>query len=371
MEIGIPTRQLERVEPLPAHPKAPSALNQAKKVSQRTANPLEVGIVGLGKMGMIRFHCAQAHPDLQVRAVCDTDAERAGEFPEFRFYTDFHELIQDDLDVVFVCAFNNVAPEAVIQALDRGRHVFCEKPPGRSVEDVERVMEAERSSPGLKLKYGFNHRYHYAIMEAKSMVESGRFGEILWMRGVYGKCGGIEFENSWRNDSQIAGGGILLDQGIHIVDLFRHFCGEFDDVQSLVTTSFWDIPVEDNAFAILRNPRNQIALLHSSATQWKHRFSLEICLQGGYININGILSSTRSYGEESLTFAQRQFEDESFAFGKPREETVFFDRDDSWALEINEFVTAIREGVPVQSGDSHDALKVMKLIEQIYTQGQR
>ena len=344
---------------------------RAASAVQRVPDPLKVGIVGLGKVGMVRSRCVQEHPNLALQAVCDVDPERANAFPGLRFYTDFRQLVEDELDIVFVCAHNNIAPEVVIQALNSGKHVFCEKPPGRCVEDVERIIEAERANPGPKLKFGFNHRYHYAIMEAKSMVDSGRFGEILWLRGLYGKCGGIQFENSWRNDANIAGGGILLDQGIHMLDLFRYFCGEFAEVQSVVTTSFWDIPVEDNAFAILRNQRNQVAMLHSSATQWKHRFALEICLQGGYINVNGFLTSTRSYGDESLTFARRQFEDESFAFGRPREETIFFDRDDSWALEIADFVTAIREGKPVQSGNSADALKVMQLIEQIYTQGHR
>jgi predicted dehydrogenase len=208
-------------------------------------------------------------------------------------------------------------------------------------------------------------------MEARSMVEGGRFGKILWMRGVYGKCGGIQFENEWRNQSEIAGGGILLDQGIHMLDLCRFFLGDFSDVQSLITTAFWKIPVEDNAFAILRNDDGQVVLLHSSATQWKHRFALEICLEGGYINLNGILSSTRSYGDETVTFAKKQFEDETFAFGKPREETIFFGQDDSWSLEVDDFARTLRENRPVTSGNSEDALKVMQLIDEIYRRGQR
>jgi predicted dehydrogenase len=337
----------------------------------RPGDRLRVGVVGLGKMGMLRSRCIGDHPELELQAVCDVQPGLAKAFPGSRFCTDYRELVRDDLDVVFVCAYNSVAPDVVIQALNSGKHVFCEKPPGRCVEDVERIIAAERAHPGLKLRFGFNHRYHYAIMEAKSMVDSGRFGEILWLRGVYGKCGGIEFKNSWRNVADVAGGGILLDQGIHMLDLFRFLCGDFGEVQSVVTTSFWDIPVEDNAFAVLRNERNQVAMLHSSATQWKHRFLLEICLQGGYININGLLTSTRSYGDESLTFARRQFEDESYAFGRPREETIFFDRDDSWALEIADFVTAIRGGEAARSGNSGDALRVMQLIEQIYRQGRR
>lgn len=340
-----------------------------RDVAELKMRPLKVGIIGLGKMGMLRARLIMEHKDLELKDICDINSERAGELKGLRFHNRFQSLLEQDLDIIFVCTYNNVAPEVVIDALKSGKHVFCEKPPGKSVGDIERIIEAERSHPDLKLKFGFNHRYHYAIMEAKSMVNSGKFGEVLWLRGVYGKCGGIQFENSWRNNSDIAGGGILLDQGIHMLDLFRYFCEDFTDVQSLITTSFWDIPVEDNAFAILRNEKNQVALIHSSATQWKHRFNLEICLEGGYINIGGLLSSTRSYGDETLTFARRQFEDESFAFGKPREETIFFDRDDSWSIEINEFVEAIKKKRPVQSGNSNDAYKVMQLIENIYKNG--
>jgi predicted dehydrogenase len=320
-------------------------------------------------MGALRYNYVNQHPHLELQAVCDVSPEPAQEFPHIAFHTDYRRLLELDLDAIFVCTYNNVAPEVVVQALNAGKHVFCEKPPGVCVADVERIIEAERTHPELKLMFGFNHRNHYAIMEAKSMVASGRFGEILWLRGVYGKCGSIEFENSWRNNSEVAGGGILLDQGIHMLDLFRYFCGDFTDVQSVITTSFWNIPVEDNAFAILRNDKNQVAFLHSSATQWKHRFLLEICLQGGYINVNGLLTSTRSYGDEILTFARRQFEDEAKAFGRPREETIYFDRDDSWELEIKEFVSAIRENKPIHSGNSEDALKVMQLIEQVYLKG--
>jgi predicted dehydrogenase len=338
----------------------------------RDAQPLRVGIIGMGKMGQIRAGVVASRPDLNLCAVCDVDPEKARSYPQAEFYPDYHRLLRADLDIVFVCTYNNVTPNAVTEALDQGKHVFCEKPPGSSVADVERMIAAEKRNPSLKLQFGFNHRYHYAVREAKSVIESERYGKILWMRGVYGKSGGITFENSWRSNAHLAGGGILLDQGIHMLDLFRFLSGgDFTHVQSVITTAFWNIPLEDNAFAILFNEQGQVATIHSSATQWKHRFSLEICLEGGYINLNGILSSTRSYGDESLTYARRQFEDESFAFGKPREETVFFDRDDSWFLEVADFLKAIREQRPILSESSNDALKVMQLIEQIYTTGIR
>jgi predicted dehydrogenase len=340
--------------------------------AQKASGPvgrIRAGIVGLGRVGARRADCIVRHPGMELTAVCDINPAQAAKWPGVRFTTDYQSLVRDDLDAVFVCAYNNLAPDVVVAALEAGKHVFCEKPPGRCVADVERIRAAEAKNPSLKLKFGFNHRYHESIMEAKQIVDSGRFGRVLWLRGVYGKCGNTQFENEWRNDPTIAGGGILLDQGIHMLDLCRFYCGDFDQVKSLVTTSFWKIPFEDNAFAILSNGAGQVAMIHSSATQWKHEFSLEICMEDGYVNLQGILSSTRSYGDERLTFARKQLEDTTRAFGRPREETIIFDTDESWSLEVADFADAIRADRPISSGNSHDALRVMELIASVYNHG--
>ncbi len=332
-------------------------------------SPLRVGIVGMGRVGARRARCVLDHPDLALHAVCDVNDRVRDHWPNARFSADYHDLVADEeIDLIIVCAFNNVAPDVVVNALELGKHVFCEKPPGRSVGDVRRMIDAERANPGLRLKFGFNHRYHYSVLEAKSLIESGRFGKVLWVRGAYGKCGSLQFENEWRSDKDIAGGGILLDQGIHMLDLCRVFCGDFNQVKSVVTTSHWNIPCEDNAFAILSNDAGQIASIHSSATQWKHKFEIEVCLEEGYLVLDGILSSTRSYGDEKMTFARKQFEDTTKAFGRPREETIVFDTDDSWRLEIDDFARCIRSDEPVTDGNSHDALRVMELIEMIYAE---
>jgi predicted dehydrogenase len=343
----------------------PTAADTVKNSGER----IRTGIVGLGRVGARRAECVLRHPAMELRAICDINPQQAVKWPGINFTTDYQMLVRDDLDAVFVCTYNNFAPDVVVAALNAGKHVFCEKPPGRSVADVDRIAAAEQASAGRKLKFGFNHRYHGSIMEAKQIVESGRYGRVLWLRGVYGKCGSIQFENEWRNDRNIAGGGILLDQGIHMLDLCRFYCGDFDQVKSLVTTSFWKIPFEDNAFAILSNRAGQVAMIHSSATQWKHEFSLEICMEDGYVNLQGILSSTRSYGDERLTFARKQLEDTTRAFGRPREETIIFDTDDSWSLEVADFADAIRQDRPITSGNSHDALRVMELIETVYGNG--
>jgi len=330
---------------------------------------LKAAIVGMGKMGRIRKKVMDAHPGFEVIAICDQDEGLKNEFHNLQFYTRWKNLLLSDLDVIVVCTYNNVAPDIVCASLNKGLHVFCEKPPGRSVADVERIITVKQSIKDCILKYGFNHRFHYSVMEAKSIIDSGRFGSVLCARGTYGKAGGLGFEKNWRLNKELAGGGILLDQGIHMLDLMRYLVGDFIQVKSFVENLYWQAPLEDNAFVIMKTADGKMAMVHSSATQWKHKFSLDIFLEDGYLSINGILTSTRSYGDESITFAKKQFEDESYAFGRPREETIYFDYDDSWKLELDEFFDCITGKKDELQGNVDDALKVMRLIEDIYREG--
>jgi predicted dehydrogenase len=329
------------------------------------SRPLRIGIVGLGKMGRIRAGEIAARDDAVLAAAADPDPARFEGFDQLERHAEAQGVIDSDVEAVFVCTPNRFSAPAAIAALDAGKHVFCEKPPGRTVQDVRDIIAAEKRNPGLKLRFGFNHRMHAGILEAKRIVDSGRLGGILWLRGIYGKCGGEDFEKSWRSRKAICGGGILLDQGIHMLDLFRLFCGDFVEVKSMVSTAYWDIQVEDNAFALLRDARGRVAMLHSSSTQWKHRFNLEIFMDDGYLSVNGILSSTRSYGDETITVARKQL-GRSFALGKPREEVIFFDTDPSWRLEIDDFIDCIANDKPVLNGSSDDALKAMELVYAIY-----
>lgn len=326
---------------------------------------LKVGIIGLGKMGQIRYNEFSEHPGTVVTHGSDPDESQFAHFPGVECSTESDSVINSDVEIIVVATPNKFTPSFISQALDAGKHVFSEKPPGRTVQDIEDIITAEKRNPDLKLKFGFNHRYHAGIQEAKRIIESGRLGTILWMRGVYGKGGGPDFETSWRSNKDLAGAGILLDQGIHMLDLFRFFCGDFTEVKSMVNTAYWDIEVEDNAFALLRDESGRVAMLHSSSTQWRNKFSLEIYLSDGILSVNGILSSSRTYGDETISVSRRQF-DEGFDTGKPQEETVFFDEDPSWELEIADFIDSVQNGKSVESGNSEDALAVMKLVFKIY-----
>jgi predicted dehydrogenase len=184
------------------------------------------------------------------------------------------------------------------------------------------------------------------------------------MRGVYGKAQLITFnQNDWRTRRAIAGGGVLLDQGIHLLDLMRLFAGDFLEVHSIVSNSHWGFEVEDNAYALMRTTDGIVALFNSSATQWRHQFNLEITLQRGSVILSGILSSSKSYGSETLTVV---VVDPANNNGAPREQRTLYNRDPSWDEEIRDFATAVLEGKPLTHGSSQDALETMKLVYRIY-----
>ena len=327
------------------------------------SKPLNVGIAGYGIVGQRRRHYIDLHPALRTVAVCDRTFTGRGVLDGgVRFSPTYQQLLDEDLDVLFVCMTNDIAPEVTIAGLERGLHVFCEKPPGRNVDDIARVIQTERRHPGLKLKYGFNHRYHESVREALRIIQRGELGRVINIRGVYGKSKMISFDSDWRTKRDLAGGGILLDQGIHMIDMMRLFAGEFTEVHSFVSNSHWRHDVEDNAYALMRTADGVVAMLHSSATQWRHRFHLEIALTAGTISLAGILSGTKSYGAETITVAVASEADG----GDPHEVRTRYNHDPSWQDEIADFADAVQQDAPVTSGSSTDALKSMHLVYRIY-----
>ena len=327
-------------------------------------NKLRVGIAGYGIVGKRRHVFINEHPQLEVVAVCDQNFNNDYVLNDrISYFNNTDLLIKENLDILFVCLTNNIAAEVTIAGLNKGFHVFCEKPPGMSVEDIQDVIEVENKHPNLKLKYGFNHRYHESIKKALQVIQSGELGQVVNLRGVYGKSRVIPFSGGWRSKRDLAGGGILLDQGIHMVDLMRLFCGEFIDVKSFISNDYWKHDVEDNAYALLKDKSGRIAMLNSTATQWQHKFSLDISLTQGYIELSGILSGSKSYGEEKIIIGKRDEESDN---GQMESTTLKFLQDNSWKDEIFEFADAIINDKKIESGSSLDALETMKLVFNIY-----
>lgn len=329
------------------------------------ANNLQAGLIGYGKMGKIRARAMKEVGGAELVAAFDPHNDPAVD-GYVRAATP-EQIIQDPaIEALFICTPNYLNKPLTIAGLQAGKHVFCEKPPAFTAQDIREVRVAEAAS-GKKLMYGFNHRHHGSIKKAKELLDSGEYGRLLWMRGRYGKSVDANFFETWRAKKELAGGGILIDQGIHMLDLFLHFANDFDIVQALVQHLYWDLEIEDNVFAHFLNTRTGVAAsLHSTMLQWRHLFSLEIFMEKGHLVINGLKTPSGTYGEEILTIERNLGQPPEARWSEPQ--TFSFQEDKSWNSELEYFFRAIRTGKRVELGNSSDALKLMSIIDQIYKQ---
>lgn len=327
---------------------------------------LKIGIIGYGVVGKKRYSILKKYKQLKVVAASDINIGSLSDLPKtVEKFSEYKELLKHcACDIVFISVPNRFAADATKMALKKGIHVFCEKPPARSARELKPIQNLVNQSK-LKLKYGFNHRYHASILKATEIIRSKRLGKIVAMRGLYGKSKIISFDQSdWRSKRSEAGGGILLDQGIHMLDLMLFFANEkFTKISSIVKNDFWKHDVEDNAYALMETPSGIVAQIHSSATQWRHAFNLEIIFKKGAMVFGGLLTGSKSYGAETLTVIEaRPDVDQGF----PEEATYQFNEDISWGEEIKEFIDAVKQNKKIIHGTVEDAMTTMKLIEQIY-----
>ena len=328
---------------------------------------MRVGIAGYGVVGKTRHKSLELNTSYKVTAISESSVEARKSIPKgIDIFNDYKSLIADaKIDVVFISLPNQFAAEASSLSLQKGLHVFCEKPPARTHAELLAVKEQSLKSPNLKLMYGFNHRFHLSVEEAKSIIDSNSLGRIINMKGVYGKSQMISFnQTDWRTSREAAGGGILLDQGIHMLDLIRYLSGQsFTQVFSFIDNAFWNFDVEDNAYVLMKSPKGVVAQLHSSATQWRHVFNLEITLEKGSLILGGLLTGSKSYGDEVLTVISS---DPLVDKGTPRELTSKYNKDVSWDNEIKYFSNALENNTSIERGNIDDALETMLLIEEIY-----
>jgi predicted dehydrogenase len=336
---------------------------------------MKVGIVGCGLIGKRRAQVAHQTPGDEVVIVADVDENRARAAADETgclAVQDWQEVVRrDDLDAVVVATPNKYLTPVSVAALENGKHVLCEKPPGRNFAETQAMVAATQKA-GRVLKVGFNHRHHPAIWQAHEICARGEIGLLMFIRAVYGHGGRPGYDQEWRANADLAGGGELLDQGVHIIDLCRWFMGDFAEAASFTPTYYWDlgyfeavdpssatrVRLEDNAFAMLRTESGQVAQFHTSWTQWKNRFSFEVLGQEGYVRVDGLGGS---YGLETLTTGHRRPES-----GPPREEHIEFPGpDESWQAEWREFTAAIRERRRPLA-DAEESLGTMYTIAALY-----
>jgi predicted dehydrogenase len=322
---------------------------------------MRVAIVGCGLIGHKRARALGRHI---LVATADADFGKARQLASQHVgcaaVAEGRELIaRPDVDIVIVATTNNALASITHAAVRAGKHVLVEKPAARSVAELSPIL-AEARKARTVAKVGFNHRFHPAFAKAHALVDAGAIGPLLFVRGRYGHGGRLGYEKEWRADPNIAGGGELLDQGVHLIDLARWFLGDFADIQGHIDTLFWKMPVEDNGFLFLRTKDNKVAWLHASCTEWKNLFSFEIFGRDGKLQIDGLGGS---YGVERLAHFKMLPE-----MGPPQTTIWEFPGEDhSWREEFTHFVNCIETG-QLPSGDLEDALAALNVVGEVYRQ---
>jgi predicted dehydrogenase len=318
-----------------------------------------VALIGCGLIGDKR---REALTGAQIIACADTDFARAKTLAEkigqhcYATANWLDAVQSSDVDIVLVATPHVSLPEIALAAIKAGKHVLIEKPAARFADELLPLIAAAKEN-NVCVRVGFNHRYHRAFQQARRLIDEGAIGELMFVRARYGHGGRIGYEQEWRARPEISGGGEMIDQGMHLIDLSRWFLGEFSDIQGHAETCFWNMPVDDNSFMLLRTPNKKTAFLHASCTEWKNTFSFEIYGKKGKLEINGLGGS---YGLERLSFYRMLPQ-----MGPPETSTWEYPMaDNSWQLEFAEFMTDIQQQRTPQPG-LQDAYQALKIVEHI------
>lgn len=322
---------------------------------------MNVGIIGAGYIGAKRAEIIGNLKKDKVVSVFDVDANKslalAKKFGASVAASSGDIFKDKKIDAVIIATISSASAQLCLEAIRNKKNVLCEKPLGINYEEARKIFLAAKKN-GVTLKGGFNHRFYSAIKKAHDLVKSGAIGELMYMRAVYGHGGRQGYDLEWRMNKQLSGGGELLDQGVHLLDLFRWFLGEFKEGFAFCENMFWNkTKLEDNAFCILRTKDGKVAQMHASATQWKNKFTIDIFGAKGYVNIEG---KGGSYGQEKLVIGRRK------KLGvRPVEQEFLYDKDTSWEREWKNFKTAIARKIePI--GNGYDGMMANKLVTGLY-----
>lgn len=322
---------------------------------------LSVAIIGAGSIGGLRANVISKSEGARVAVVADPDAVRAAQLAKIHTaeaFSDWREaLAQPAVDAVVVATPTKYHSEIVVAAFQAGKHVLCEKPLARTAEEASAAVRAWRQTDRV-FKVGFNYRYMEHVRKAREILDGNGIGELYFVRSRFGHGGKIGYEKHWCTTVDVGGGGVLIEQGIHIIDLVRCLLGEPIEVSAEAPRYFWPFEgSEDNCFCTMRTASNQFAHLHISWTQWRNIFEFEIFGRDGFLRLEG---RDGHYGSQRLVYARRDR-----AHGRPSEEVFEFNSGRCWELEWQAFVQAICSGVKF-SGDGWDGLRAQQIIATAY-----
>ncbi|RME17438.1 MAG: gfo/Idh/MocA family oxidoreductase [Bdellovibrio sp.] len=320
---------------------------------------MNYAIIGCGLIGQKRWNAIKNH---KVLICCDQNQKQAQTFAQKNHIehatTSAEEAISHPaIDAVIIATDNKSLTPLTEMAIKNNKHVLVEKPAGIKSSDLFRLHELAQENH-VKVRVGFNHRYHPAFIKLKELIDQPQIGSLMFIRARYGHGGRIGYDKEWRAQPELSGGGELIDQGVHLIDLSRMLMGDFSTINGHVATYFWNMPVEDNAFLSLQTPSGQTAFLSVSCTEWKNLFSFEIYFKNAKFHIEGLGGS---YGIEKLYYYQMLKE-----MGPPETTIYEFPRgDQSWDIEMKEFEKDIQEDRETSPG-LLDAAKALLIVEEVY-----
>jgi len=322
---------------------------------------MNVAIIGAGLIGKKR---AMSLPQgIRLTVVCNRSQDKGLKFAkEFncRFEPEWKKIVTDrSIDAIFIATSHDSLTSIAVEAIKNGKHVLIEKPGARNYREFKKIIETHKKNP-VVVMFGYNHRYHPAIQKTKEIIDSKKYGKIMFVRAKYGHGARLGYEKEWRFQKEISGGGELIDQGPHLIDLVNYLVAPMDKIIGFTPTLFWKTKEEDSAFFLMKNKNNQYAQLSVTCVEWKNIFSFELMLQKAKIQIDGL---GRSYGKEKLTLYKMKPE-----MGLPDvEEFEFPDEDLSWKKENKIFFQRIRKQNYSPTA-INDAFYVLKIIDKIYSQ---
>ena len=319
---------------------------------------MNVAIIGCGFIGQKRAkNLSSANLVVCVDIIREKAEMIAQHYTNCIVSTDWRSVIKHtDIDIVIISTIHAALAEIALYAIQAGKHVLIEKPAGKSTAEIKLLIAAAKQHKVI-VRVGLNHRYHPAFQKARECIDQNILGELMFLRARYGHGGRLGYNKEWRANQILSGGGELIDQGMHLIDLARWLLGDFTNIQGFAHTYYWDMPVDDNGFMLLRTKKNKMAFLHASCTEWKNLFSFEIYGRQAKIDIQGLGGS---YGVERLALYKMLPN-----MGPP--ETQIWEypmEDNSWKIEFNEFLQDIELRREPAAGlkDAYAALSIVKKI---------
>ncbi len=318
---------------------------------------MNFAVIGLGSFGVKRAKAIKSSKVAKLKTIFDLNDQNLIKAKEILNVqsNNFEEILNDkNIDIVCICTPNKFHKDLIIKSLNSGKHVFCEKPLARNFKEAEEIFEVSKKSKTI-LQIGSNHRFFESVLFAKKLIDKGTIGDVLSFTGRIGH-NGERLKDSWFWNKDISGGGTLLDNGCHLLDLSRFFVGNFISGNGIISNTYWkNISVEDTASGVFKTKEGKTASIFCSWRLLSGYFFFELNGSEGYINVDGRFDT---HGGDKIFWSTKKdnkFYSEDFSHIKPN----------SYQLEIDNFINNIKNNKPC-SPNAKDALEVMRMIKFIY-----